>query len=356
MYNAYNNDGPTVVDCIFRDTLGGGMLNLQSAPTVIDCQFLDNWGGRGAGMSNDFSNVTMTGCRFERNITPNSTSNGRGGGIYNQNDTIATIINCDFIENQARWGGGIHHTTDGELILSECTFQGNQAFLDGGGAFISGKNALQQVLNCEFLQNHAERIGGGMQAWFPFGAGSILNCTFALNHAGGDGGGFFNTSSGNPIVNNSIFATNSDSGGNDITAQIFSENESLSVNYSCIQGGWTGLGSNNINADPLFVDPANGDLRLNTGFPCIDAGDNTAVPAGVTTDLAGNPRFIDSLISPDTGNGTPPIVDMGAHEAPVTVPADIDFDGDVDGSDFTFFAPCFNKAGNPPRTPGCPQY
>lgn len=32
---------------------------------------------------------------------------------------------------------------------------------------------------------------------------------------------------------------------------------------------------------------------------------------------------------------------------------DYDCDGDVDGVDFSIFASCFNKAGNPPRTIGC---
>ena len=34
---------------------------------------------------------------------------------------------------------------------------------------------------------------------------------------------------------------------------------------------------------------------------------------------------------------------------------DFDKDGDIDGVDFSKFASCFNKAGNPPRTIGCPQ-
>lgn len=55
-------------------------------------------------------------------------------------------------------------------------------------------------------------------------------------------------------------------------------------------------------------------LRLSAGSPCIDAGDNNEVPSGVTTDLDGNPRFIDDPDITDTGNGTPPIVDMGAYE------------------------------------------
>jgi len=67
-----------------------------------------------------------------------------------------------------------------------------------------------------------------------------------------------------------------------------------------IQGGYAGVG--NINADPLFVNAAAGDLQLEPGSPCINAGSNAAVPAGVTTDLAGNPRIL---------GGT---VDIGAYE------------------------------------------
>ncbi|MHC4218549.1 MAG: hypothetical protein ACYSU7_08860, partial [Planctomycetota bacterium] len=57
------------------------------------------------------------------------------------------------------------------------------------------------------------------------------------------------------------------------------------------------------------------DDRLSPSSPCIDAGDNTDVPPDVTTDLDGNPRFLDIPETPDTGNGDPPIVDMGASES-----------------------------------------
>jgi hypothetical protein len=69
------------------------------------------------------------------------------------------------------------------------------------------------------------------------------------------------------------------------------------------------------------------DLALLASSPCIDAGDNTAVPADAldldndldTTerapyDVADNPRFVDDPAVTDTGNGAAPIVDMGASE------------------------------------------
>ena len=74
-----------------------------------------------------------------------------------------------------------------------------------------------------------------------------------------------------------------------------------------------------IDADPLFVDPENGDYHLLHGSSCIDAGNNLAVPDGVTIDLDGGPRFLDDPDTPDTGNPDPgapelPIVDMGPYE------------------------------------------
>jgi len=53
----------------------------------------------------------------------------------------------------------------------------------------------------------------------------------------------------------------------------------------------------------------------------VDAGNNSAVPGGVTVDIAGLPRFFDDPDVPDTGAGlTPPYVDMGAYERiPITV-------------------------------------
>ena len=74
-----------------------------------------------------------------------------------------------------------------------------------------------------------------------------------------------------------------------------------------------------IDSDPLFVDAAGGDLRLQPASPAIDAGDNAAVPVGVTTDLLGNARFVDIVSVIDTGNGAPPIVDIGAYEAQIVV-------------------------------------
>ncbi|NNM26238.1 MAG: hypothetical protein HKO59_09705 [Phycisphaerales bacterium] len=114
------------------------------------------------------------------------------------------------------------------------------------------------------------------------------------------------------------------------------------VHYCNVLGGFIGPG--NIDADPLCVDPATGDLRLQAGSPCIDAADAAVVPEdtldldrdGDTTeptpyDADGLPRFVDDRATADTGVG---LVDIGAYEfQPSPCDGDVDGSGDVGFSD-----------------------
>ncbi|MHC4084666.1 MAG: choice-of-anchor Q domain-containing protein, partial [Planctomycetota bacterium] len=92
-------------------------------------------------------------------------------------------------------------------------------------------------------------------------------------------------------------------------------------------------------------DPNLWNLRLKPDSPCIDTGNNTEVPAGITTDLGGLPRFIEDLCTVDSGNpGTPgpPVVDMGAYEF---LPADIDSSGAVNLRDLSMLALHLGETG-----------
>ena len=61
-------------------------------------------------------------------------------------------------------------------------------------------------------------------------------------------------------------------------------------------------GATNFNIDPLFADTAAHDFHVSASSIAINRGDNTYVPAGITTDLDGNLRI----------SGTS--VDIGAYE------------------------------------------
>ena len=372
--------------------VGGGMFNNLSSATVANCIFTGNSAKNGSDMSNtNESSPTVINCTFSTNITADSGS--QGGGMYNKDGSNPTVIDSTFIGNSSQDGGAMSIGYDSSPVVTNCTFSGNTASGGGGMSIYDGipivTNCLFSentgggmtivegspiVTNCSFVDNEAGATGGGML--LNNSSPTVTNCTFSGNTTDENYGGgisVFNTS--NPTITNSVLWGNSDAGGMNATAQIYvhSGGGTPVVNYSNVQGGWAGSGGNNINADPLFADAPNGDLRLSAGSPCINAGDNGVVTE--PADLDGNNR-ISSL-----GCGFSAIVDMGAYEfepspgdqdgdgvtnASDNCPcypnptqeynrADFDEDCDVDGIDFAVFASCYNKAGNPPRSLGCPQ-
>jgi hypothetical protein len=374
MHNSYDSS-PTLANCTFSGNSaedGGGIYNNVSNPNLTNCTFSGNWAHEGSGMFNGGSSPTLTNCTFSGNSADegggiynyqsspllsecNFSKNwayGNGGGIYNFRDSSATLTTCTFGGNTAIYrGGAMCNRHDSSSTLTNCTFSGNSAGTWAGGIY-SDSNSSPTLTNCVFSGNSAYH-GGGM--YNQDNTPTITNCTFSKN-AGGEGGAINNDSSSLTLTN-CMFWGNSAAHGGQVALL---DGSSLSVTYCAIQGGQTEIyddgtntvnwGSGNINADPRFVhepidggdgwgdDPATGgldeganddfgDLRLQTGPPCIDAGDNTAVPADacdldgdgdtaepIPWDLDGDPRFLDDPHIADTGNGTAPIVDMGAYE------------------------------------------
>jgi len=168
----------------------------------------------------------------------------------------------------------------------------------------------------------------------------------------------WNHSDSNPTVVNCIL-------WGDTPDEIYDEGayRVTAASYTDVEGGWPGEG--NIDADPVFVDPNNADFRLSADSPCIDAGDNTAVPSdtadldgdGDTTertplDLDGNPRFVDDPLTDDTGVADPPdyleIVDMGAFEFQACI-GDLDGDGEVGLSDLALLLSNYGQWGMGPE-------
>ena len=70
----------------------------------------------------------------------------------------------------------------------------------------------------------------------------------------------------------------------------------------------------NIWADPLFVDPANGDFRIMANSPCVDAGDGAVAPE---KDYYGSPRMnVDAVRPTGTAAANGAVPDIGIYEVP----------------------------------------
>jgi hypothetical protein len=188
-------------------------------------------------------------------------------------------------------------TTGGGLSICDGTIQhnivaSNSAWYVGGGLALCGGVIKSNAIS----YNQASGHGGGLCGC----NGIILNNVISYNSApSGVGGGLHECSA--TIEDNTICYNSTLNGGagiNECAASVSNcivwENmpdqvrETSAVRYSDVQGGWPGVG--NIDVDPCFADPCNGDCHLksqagrwdpntqswvtdaNTGL-CIDAGD-----------------------------------------------------------------------------------
>jgi predicted outer membrane repeat protein len=267
---------------------GGGMYNNSSSPTLTNCTFLNNSASGGGGMYNQSSAPVLTHCSFVGN------SASGGGGMYNES-SAPVLSNCTFVGNSASEGGGMGNYGSSP-VLTHCTFSGNSAGHDGGG-MTNQEDSFPILTNCAFSGNSADHHGGGIYSE-GFSQPTLTNCTFSGNSAGSGGGIYSHLFFSSPRLINCIL-------WGDTPDEIVSAGVSPVVTYSDIQGGYDGKG--NIDADPRFVDPGNGDLHLRTGSPCIDVGDNDAdfLP---DYDFEGDGRIVDG---DSDGTAT---VDMGVDE------------------------------------------
>ena len=240
-----------------------------------------------------------------------------GGGIFmagvNLTMTDCTISDCSATFN----GGGMNLAIGATTTFERCTITGNSTgnLGLGGGVFIGG--ASTTLFRSCVISGNSSPFGGGFS--INNSSPSFTNCTVQ----GNSGGGFRNASSSDPVLQNCIVWGNTTTGTTAAQQLANSTGSNPAISYSLIQGASDSTsfadgdavswGAGNFNGTLLANDPkfasalaagsaphSGGNLRLLTGSPVLDLGNNLA---GIgSLDLARSAR---------TQNST---VDLGAYE------------------------------------------
>ncbi|HOS65674.1 MAG TPA: right-handed parallel beta-helix repeat-containing protein [Candidatus Latescibacteria bacterium] len=208
---------------------------------------------------------------------------GVGGGLVAGTGATLLLDHCDIIRNEttANDGGGLHLGSV-TAVITGSTITGNRAGRNSGG--IRLVDADLTLVNCLIAGNNASKYGGGI--WMSDGStAQIENCTITDNtgiDANTPAGGIGVWASSARLKNTIIWGNKTrdiDQGGGGIILASYCD---LGVTYG---------GTGNINADPLFVDPASQNFRLQNSSPCIDAGDPSSPkdPDGTRADMGMRP-------------------------------------------------------------------
>ncbi len=238
----------------------------------------------GGGIRIDYAAANIVNCTFSQNR-----GYYYGGAIYNYRAS-PIISNCVFYGNTAKYVGGAIYNSYSYPMITNSTFHQNSVDYTGG-AIGNSYDSSATITNSTFRENSAGSDGGAIDNYDS--SPTITNCTFYKNSAGSKGRAIDNSFSSSPIITNSIFWGDPGQLGSEITNDPGSYPD---VAYSDVQGGYPGDG--NIDQDPSFVDPENGDFHLQPGSPCIDTGTDNVQDLPLE-DFEGDPRIAGT--APDMG-------------------------------------------------------
>jgi hypothetical protein len=143
---------------------GGGIFNsgtLTLDNATVSGNFSIFWGG--GILNNDYSMATLTNCT----IAGNSAGNQSGGGIANGGDVSVTLNHSTISNNSAAVGGGGIYLVQGMLMVNNCTVSNNRCdnaagdTTAGGGIWIDALGPSTLTLNDSTVSGNRAEEGGG---------------------------------------------------------------------------------------------------------------------------------------------------------------------------------------------------
>lgn len=341
---------------------GGAILAMSSHLTAASCVFESCASiSNGGALQLSDCGARIEDCVFiESECLSGDPFGSRGGAIVVFGGGGPTqpvrIVRSTFVRNFALEGGAIYATGNHPVLISHSRFLANEATSFGGAIAARGFGSLggtMRVDDCLFAGNSSQDGGAILVATYFLNSPAdfrVAGSTFVQNHATNEGGAIAFQYASTCRVDNCIAWGNTSPFGAqfalDWKGNATYGIPTVRVERCDVQGGQAGVAisngsltwaAGNLNVDPQFADPdgpdnnpltvVDNDYRPIAGSPVNDAGDNALVPADVhdvdgdgnTTeptplDLDLTMRFVEDLLAPNVGAGTPPLVDVGCYE------------------------------------------
>ncbi|MEM1183878.1 MAG: right-handed parallel beta-helix repeat-containing protein [Planctomycetota bacterium] len=334
----------------------GNACDIEIVNTSFSSNGDVNAGQGGGAISTRASRLVVQGSSFSGNESAQS-----GGAISASNGVILSISGSTFSDNQTQGFGGAVHVQDGAARILNSEFIGNDAST-GGDLYLesntfSGRDAALAVQGCFFRDGDAQQASAvyisTQRAVFSNNvvverretsvtpveldprSGSPADGA-VLTHNTFVGPGFFGIEASALAVEGRFRVVANNILRGFAHGQLNADLDGVIFDFNNIEGfdGSDTADTNNIDADPLFVNPERFDFQLSADSPSINAGSDELVGPDAL-DRNGNlntrePLPVDALDRPRIAAaiGEPFQPDQGAFEfspdgPPSPCPADL---------------------------------
>ena len=195
-------------------------------------------------------------------IIQNNSADQYGGGIYSEDHSNPILNNVVIRNNSAEFGGGIYSIAYSNLDLENIEISNNSAE-HGAGILLSDSSSAS--LDHVLISNNTGLESPGIYTFrsnLDMSFSTVVGNSYTISNSG--------------VINNAyslITIANSILWNESVENEYWADSLfTTNITYSLVQGGYSGEG--NIDTDPLFCNPDNGDLTLAENSPCIGTGEN----------------------------------------------------------------------------------
>ncbi len=255
----------------YSDDYGGGVY-LRHFGTLRNCVVDSCFGYYGGGIYS--SQGSIYGC-----VVSNCGARTYGNGIYDNSGRVenTTITGCNPLYDYYSNYGALYASND-SVLRCAITY-------DSGSYYGAARFNNTYIENSLFAHNatHDNSVIYANNCQF-------VNCDIVDNRTASNYSNTAITGYSTNLTNCIVWGNHSTTGGNNQQLS-FSD---ITIQNCAVQDNTDATNGNIVITNPMFAGADDGDYRLLTGSPCIDAG--TSVIIHSTLDLGGNNRYYNNTI------------------------------------------------------------